>query len=68
MCVAGQYVYVTDNTADRISVFTTEGGHVTTFGQEGRGEGDFNYPIGVCVDKDGFVYVCEYKNNRVQIF
>ena len=29
---------------------------------------DFNSPLGVCVDKDGFVYVCDINNNRVQIF
>ena len=31
---------------------------MTTFGRKGSGDGDFNCPAGVCVDKDGFVYVC----------
>ncbi len=31
---------------------------MTTFGKEGSNEGDFSAPRGVCVDKDGFVYIC----------
>ena len=68
VCVAGQYVYVTDYEKHCVSVFTTKGEHVTTFGQRGSGDGDFNGPLGVCVDKDGFVYVCDQNNKRVKIF
>ncbi len=68
--VASQYVYVTNFSNHTISVYTTEGEHVTTFGKSGSNEGDFIHPCGVYVDKDGFVYVCEYgySNNRVQVF
>ena len=68
VCVVGQYVYVADFDGECVSVFTTEGGYVTSFGQCGGNEGDFIGPRGVCVDKDGFVYVCEVDNNRVQVF
>ena len=68
VCVAGQYVYVANYGKHCVSVFTTKGEHVTTFGQKGSGDGDFNCPYGVCVDKDGFVYVCDFCNHRVQIF
>ncbi len=66
--VASQYVYVTSNGNHTISVYTTEGEHVTTFGKRGSNEGDLINPRGVCVDKDGFVYVCDASNNRVQVF
>ena len=68
VCVVGQYVYMTNYRKNCVSVFTTKGEHVTTFGQKGSGDGDFNCPVGVCVDKDGFVYVCDFYNKRVQIF
>ena len=68
VCVCGQYVYVTNHSGHSVSVFTTDGDYVTTFGQHGSCHGDLNYPVGVCVDKDGFVYVCDYTNNRLQIF
>ncbi len=66
--VASQYVYVTNNRNHTISVYTTEGEHVTTFGKRGNNEGDLIHPWGVCVDKDGFVYVCDASNCRVQVF
>ena len=38
-----------------MSMFTTAGDHVTTFGQRGEEEGEFDGPWGICVDEDGFV-------------
>ena len=67
VCVAGQYVYVTDEVLNNVSVFTTEGAYVTSFDDCGREEGCFNYPYGLCVDRDGFVYVADF-NDRVQVF
>ncbi len=66
--VSSQYVYVTNGGNHTISVYTTEGEHVTSFGKRGSNEGDFNEPGGVCGDKDGFVYVCDCRNDRVQVF
>ena len=68
VCVAGQYVYVTDGGFYNVSVFVTEGAYVTSFGYYGSEEGCFIYPRGLCVDRDGFVYVAEYGNDRVQVF
>ena len=68
VCVVGQYVYVASSDGHCVSVFTTEGEYVTSFGKYGSGEGDFRYPWGMCVDKDGYVYVCDTANQRVQIF
>ena len=62
VCVAGQYVYVADGNSQNISVFTTEGACVTSFGHRGSNEGDFEDPGG----KDGFVYVCDFNNKRIQ--
>ena len=67
VCVSGHYVYAT-NDDDCVSVFTTAGDYVTSFGQYGDGDGDFNTPSGVCTDKDGFVYVADCDNDRVQCF
>ena len=68
VCVAGQYVYVTDDGLDNVSVFTTEGAYMTSFGHHGSEEGCFRTPRGLCVDRDGFVYVADYGNDRVQVF
>ena len=68
LCVSGHYVYVCNDGYSNISVFTTDGLYVTSFGQLGSDEGDFKFPNSVCVDQDGFVYVTDKLNNRVQCF
>ena len=68
LCVSGHYVYVCNYFSYNISVFTTDGVYVTSFGQRGSNEGDFKSPISVCVDQDGYVYVTDKFNNRVQCF
>ena len=68
LCVAGQFVYVCNNHAHNMCVFTTEGTLATIFGQHGHNNGEFAIPYGVCVDEDGFVYVCDADNGRVQVF
>ena len=52
VCVFGQYVYVTGFSTKCVSVFTTRGEYVTSFGDLI----DFR-PVGVAVDKDGYLYV-----------
>ena len=68
LCVAGQFVYVCNNWAHNVCVFTTEGKLATIFGQYGDKSGEFNTPCSVCVDADGFVYVCDHINCRFQVF
>ena len=68
ICVSGRYVYVTDVSSNSVSVFTTDGAYVTSFGKSGGDKGNFNFPFNVCVDKDSYVLITDYCNNRVQIF
>ncbi len=63
--VASQYVYVTNYSNHTLSVYTTEGEHVPSIGRRG---GDFGSPWGVCVDKDGFVYISDCYNDKIHVF
>lgn len=60
-------VYVTGFKDHSISVFTAEGEFVTSFGKEGKGPGEFTSPLSVVVDY-GALYVCDHKNDCIQIF
>ena len=60
-------VYVTDKDNHRISMFTSEGKFITSFGCVGSGPGQFNLPHGITA-KNGILYVCDFYNNRVQLF
>ena len=66
--IADKYVYVSDNCNYRIVVYETSGQFVTSFGSEGQREGEFKFPDCITSCADGFVYVCDSGNNRVQIF
>ena len=67
--VFGKYVYVANSGGNSVVVFTTEGDCVATLGRcKGSAQGNFNCPMGVFVDEDGYVYVCDTGNNRVQVF
>ena len=61
-------VYVSECFNHRISVFTSKGQFVTSFGSEGVRPGEFKDPRGLAVDSNGVVYVCDLKNNRLQLF
>ena len=37
-------------------------------GTKGRGEGQINYPKGLCTDYNGDVYLADCNNNRVSVF
>ena len=65
---ANNVVYVSEWENHRISVFTSEGVFVTSFGSRGQKPGQFQSPRGVCVDNSGVLYVCDRDNNRVQVF
>ena len=34
----------------------------------GSGPGEFNFPHNICCDADGWVYVADRENHRIQIF
>ena len=51
-----------------IVVYEISGQYVTSFGRRGRNEGEFVGPYCITSCVDGFIHVCHYLNNRVQIF
>jgi hypothetical protein len=60
---------VADTHYSRIVEFTPGGEQVRSFGSYGRQPGQFIYPVGICCDRDGNIYVAEYgENDRVQKF
>ena len=62
------YVYVSDFGGHCVSIFTVTGDFVCSFGGRGGGEGEFFNPFGVSVDRDGFLYVCDHSNSRIQVY
>ena len=61
--------YVSDGYVNsRVVRFSKEGRYITAWGKKGDGEGEFNIPHTIAVDRQGRVYVGDRENYRVQIF
>ncbi len=61
-------LYVVDSAAHRVSIFTGDGRPVGVFGARGTGNGEFNFPTHVAVDREGTIYVTDSLGFRVQFF
>jgi DNA-binding beta-propeller fold protein YncE len=61
-------VYVADILRHHIAVFDFDGKHISTIGKRGGEPGEFNFPLNIALDKDGWLYVIDSMNFRVQIF
>ena len=66
--IVDKYVYVSDWYGHCIVVYETSGQFVTSFGRRGHNEGEFDSPRCITSCTDGFIYVCDSWNKRVQIF
>ena len=62
-----QYFIVSDNCDHSLNVFNADGDFLYKFGSEGQGDGEFNNPRCLSVDKAGHLMVCEFANQRVQV-
>ena len=58
--IVDKYVYVSDYSGDCIVVYETSGQFVTSFGKFA--------PNGITSCTDGFIYVCDSSNGKIQIF
>jgi len=72
----GRY-YVLDAGNARIQVFDLEGKYLTQWGSRGSGAGEFDFGKGnvsedvagsICVDEEGYIYVADVLNQRIQVF
>lgn len=67
--VAGDRVYIGDSDNHQIQIFDLWGNFKGRFGEFGTDlPGRFWFPVGVAVDGDGYLYVADSWNNRIQKF
>ena len=63
-----KYLIVSDGNEHCIKVFDRDGNFQYKFGKKGEGDGEFNKPRCLCVNKAGHLMVCDALNHRVQVF
>ena len=62
-----QYFIVSDPGDHSIKVFNADGDFLYKFGNKGEGDGEFNGPHCLSVDKAGNLIVSDFANDRVQV-
>ena len=62
-------IYVSDGYGNsRVHKYTPDGKLIFSWGEPGTDPGQFNIVHNVCTDKDGYVYVADRENHRIQVF
>ncbi|MDP6706593.1 MAG: peptidyl-alpha-hydroxyglycine alpha-amidating lyase family protein [Alphaproteobacteria bacterium] len=62
-------LYVSDGYGNaRVHKYSPDGKLLFSWGEPGTDPGQFNIPHNICCDGDGWVYVADRENHRVQIF
>ena len=62
-------IYVSDGYGNAcVHKYSPDGKLLLTWGMSGSEPGEFNLPHNICCDEDGWVYVADRENHRVQVF
>ena len=62
-------LYVSDGYGNaRVHKFAPDGRQLLSWGEPGTDPGQFNIPHNICCDPDGWVYVADRENHRIQVF
>lgn len=62
-------IYVSDGYGNAcIHKYSAQGKLLKTWGGPGTGPGSFNIPHNICCDAQGWVYVADRENHRIQVF
>ena len=62
-------LYVSDGYGNaRVHKFSPDGRPLLSWGEPGTDPGQFNIPHNICCDADGWVYVADRENHRIQVF
>ena len=63
-----RYLIVSDSNEHCLKVYDRNGNFQYKFGKQGGGDGEFDEPRGLSVNKSGQLMVCDTGNNRIQVF
>lgn len=68
LVVAGDHIYVCDTGNHKIQAFDMDGHFLMEWGGFGSANGQFQEPVGITADPNGFLYVADSDNRRIQKF
>ena len=68
VAIDGDRIYIAESDNHRVSVFSTDGKFLKSFGCEGEAKAKFQVPHSIHVTKGGFILVADHDNDRIQVF
>jgi DNA-binding beta-propeller fold protein YncE len=69
VAVSATSVFVSDRNLDQVLIFNkADGSYVGAYGGPGAGAGKFQDPQGIEIGPDGFIYVADTSNDRIDVF
>ena len=68
VAIDGDRVYVAEDYNHRVSMFSTEGKFLKSFGRDGEAKAQIRCPRAVHMNRDGFIFVADDGNGRIQVF
>ena len=68
LVINNNLLYVAEEYNHCVSIFTTDGQFVSCFGEKGNKKDHFNEPCGIALDNEGYLYICDYDNNRLVMY
>ncbi len=60
-------IYILDSGNHRIQKFDANGKYLATFGWQGEGPGEFQYPMSLDINTEEYLYISDPQNQRIQI-
>jgi sugar lactone lactonase YvrE len=60
-------IYILDSGNHRIQKFDANGKYLATFGRQGEGPGEFQYPMSLDINTEEYLYISDPQNQRIQI-
>ena len=64
----GSHIYYSNTSWDKIVKMDPYGTVINSTGRKGDGPGEFYYPNGMRLTRNDKLYVCDTRNNRIQVF
>lgn len=68
LTVANNLVQISDIGACKVHLYNSDGEYLHSFGEPGKGYGQFTRPKGIAADRDGNIYVVDAAFENVQLF
>ena len=62
-CDAAENILITDRERHEIKILSPSGQFVCKIGQKGKRRGEFEYPYGICMSKNGVLFVISWNSN-----